>query len=96
MLHAEAGLHTDPRFCDVQDALVQISMLTSSLEGWLPPFLAARRAELRSLEDDLHEDVVAAARADGRPSAEAVEQQQQGALSPCGGALSPEWCGARR
>ena len=71
VLHAEAGLHNDPRFCAVQDALVQLSMLASRAEEWLPPFLAARRAELQQLES--------AAPATGAASAE-----QQGALSPEG------------
>lgn len=71
VLHAEAGLHTDPRFCAVQDALVQLSMLASRAEEWLPPFLAARRAELQQLES-------------AAPASGAAEAEQQGALSPEG------------
>jgi len=75
VLHAEAGLHTDPRFCAVQDALVQLSMIAARAEEWLPPFLAARRAELQQLES-------------GAPATRAVgghtETEQQGALSPEG------------
>ena len=67
VLHAELGLHTDPRFGAVQDALVQLSMMTGRLAEWLPPFLAERRAELSLLEL-------------GAPLAE--EEAVQGALSP--------------
>ena len=71
VLHAEAGLHTDPRFCAVQDALVQLSMLASRAEEWLPPFLAARRAELQQLES-------------AASATDAADAEQQGALSPEG------------
>tara|TARA_B110001452_G_scaffold257320_1_gene251410 strand:- start:361 stop:1269 length:909 start_codon:yes stop_codon:yes gene_type:complete len=70
VLHAELALHTDARFCAVQDALVQLSILTGRLGGeWLPAFLAARQAELHQL--------------DLAPAAEAeAEHAEQGALSP--------------
>ena len=71
VLHAEAGLHTDPRFCAVQDALVQLVQLAAHAEQWLPPFLAARRAELHAL------DLESAAEKQS-------EAGQQGALSPEG------------
>ena len=70
VLHAELALHTDARFGAVQDALVQLSILTGRLGGeWLPAFLAARQAELNQL--------------DLTPEGEAeAEHAEQGALSP--------------
>ena len=69
VLHAELALHTDARFCAVQDALVELSILTGRLGGeWLPAFLAARQAELNQL------DLAVAPEAEG--------EQAQGALSP--------------